>query len=351
MNPEPRPRVAIAVPFDSELIRRLEVDPRIEVLHDPDLLPRRRHVADFTGDPRDARTPSQQRRYEELLARADIFFGIPGSDPAALRRALDANPRVRWLHTMAAGGGSQVRDAALTDDQLSRVRITTSAGVHGHALAEFAILGLLEGIKDAARWRRDKADRHWPPRREVRQLKGSTVLILGSGGIGTQVARLLDAFGARVWMLVRDTARPPQFVQRALTEGELRKALGSVDAVVAALPDTPATRGLVGPEFLPLLAHGATLVNVGRGSVVDERAVLSELESGRLGYVALDVFEEEPLPASSPLWDHDRVLISPHTAALDAGEEGRILELFLDNLGRFLDGEPLRNEMNPTEFY
>lgn len=351
MTTENRPRVAVAVPFDDVLIARLARDDRIELLYEPDLLAPRRHVADFAGDPSFVRTAPQQRRYEELLASADILFGVPDTDPAVLGRTIQANPGVRWLHTMAAGGGSQVRDAALSPQQLARLRVSTSAGVHGHALAEFAVLGLLQGIKDAPRWERDKAARRWPDRRPVRQLRDATVLVLGSGGIGSAVARLLEPFGARVWMLVRDPARAVKHVERTITMRELAEAAGSVDAVVAALPDTPRTRGLVDAALLVRLRPGAIVVNVGRGTVVDEGALIAALQSGRVSFAALDVFEREPLPSASPLWTHERVLLSPHTAALDAGEEERILELFLDNLGRFLGGRPLRNEMNSVEFY
>ena len=124
-----------------------------------------------------------------------------------------------------------------------------------------------------------------------------------------------------------------------------------VDAVVNTLPGTSATDHLLSRRFFDALRPGATLVNVGRGTVVDEAALLDALESGRVGFAALDVFETEPLPVESPLWTHENVLVSPHTAALGAAEDRRIAELFAANATRLLDGESLLNRVNTVEFY
>lgn len=347
-----RPRVVIAVPVDSALVRRMSARNDIEVVWRPDLLPPRRHPGDYAGDPAFRRDADAQARYEELADSADVLFGIPDTSPAALARTVAANPRLRWVHTMAAGGGSQIRDAGIDPARLTTLRVSTSAGVHGQGLAEFAVLGILAGLKDLPQWQRDQATRRWPDRAPVRQLRDARVLVLGTGGIGSRVAELLGPFGATVIGLVRSTdSRPDGPFAQTITADELAGVLPTVDAVVAALPDTPRTRGFVGNTFLAALRPGAILVNVGRGTVVDEGALVAALADGRVGYAALDVFEREPLPADSPLWSHDRVLVSPHTAALDAGEEERIVALFLDNVERFLAGQPLVNEMDPDEFY
>lgn len=345
-------RVVVAVPLAAELVQRCRSErPDVTWLWEPSLLPRRRHVADFAGAPGFSRTAEGQAAFEELVDSADILFGIPDTDPAALRRTALANPRLAWVHTMAAGGGAQVRAAGLPEERLARLLVTTSAGVHGDGLAEFALLGLLAGFKDVPRWDADRRARRWPDRRPVRHLRGAVVLVLGAGGIGARVARLAASFGAEVWGLARrgHEASPP--FSRLVPPAGLAEALRGVDAVVAALPGTDATRHLVDEAFLGALKPGAVLVNVGRGSVVDEAALVAALASGQVGFAALDVFEVEPLPPASPLWTSDRVLLSPHTAALDAGEEERITELFLDNLRRWSDGEPLRNQMDRTEFY
>ena len=345
------PAVAITVPLTPRSVERL-TSARDDVgwLWAPELLPTPRHPGDYVGEPGFRRTPAQQERYDRLVDGAQVLLGIPDTDPAALRRTALANPSLAWVHTMAAGGGAQLEAAALPPERLGTLTVTTSAGVHGGALAEFALLGLLAGVKDLPRLQRDQRARRWPERQPVGQLQGRVVLVLGTGGIGSRVAALVTAFGARCWALARD-GRPRPGFDRVLTQAELLSHLGQVDAVVCALPGTRLTHHLVDAAFLGALRRGAVVVNVGRGSVIDEHALVEALASGRVGFAALDVFEVEPLPVESPLWDSERVMLSPHTAALDAGEEERIVELFLDNLDRWLTGRRLRNVVDSVEFY
>ncbi|WP_262927789.1 NAD(P)-dependent oxidoreductase [Microbacterium sp. NIBRBAC000506063] len=140
-------------------------------------------------------------------------------------------------------------------------------------------------------------------------------------------------------------------MHRTVHPDDLAQVLPEVDAVVVTLPGTDATFHLVGTEFFAALRPGATIVNVGRGTVIDEAALLEALESDAVGFAALDVTEVEPLPADSPLWEHPRVLLSPHTAATTRGESRRIAELFAANATRLLDGEELVNVVDTVEFY
>lgn len=346
-----RLRVAVAAPLAPELCELLIArEPRIDLVVDQALLPPMRHPADFSGDPSFQRTPQQQSAYQDLVDSADALYGIPDVDPTALARTVRANAALRWVHTMAAGGGGQVRAAQLDEGELERVVFTTSAGVHGDALAEFAVFGVMAGAKDLPRLRAQQDDREWSGRWLMSQVSEQTVLVLGLGGIGQAVARKLAALGASVIGTSRTGASAPG-VSRTVHPDDIATVLPHVSAVVTTLPGTDATHHLVGRDFFAALRPGATLVNVGRGTVVDESALVEALEAGTVGFAALDVFEVEPLPAESPLWAHPRVLISPHTAALDAREDRRIAELFADNATRFLDGMPLRNVVDTVEFY
>jgi phosphoglycerate dehydrogenase-like enzyme len=346
-----RLRVAVAAPLAPELCELLTtLEPRIDLLVDQSLLPPMRHPADFSGDPSFRRTPAQQAAYEQLLDSADVLYGIPDVDPAALALVVRANPLLRWVHTMAAGGGGQVRAAQLTADELARVVFTTSAGVHGDALAEFAVFGVFAGAKHLTRLLEQQRERVWSGRWMMSQVADQTVLVLGLGGIGAAVAAKLSALGVTVIGTSRSGALVPG-VARTIHPDAVAEVLPHVDAVVTTLPGTDATHHLVGREFLSVLKPGATVVNVGRGTVIDEQALLEALDAGVVGFAALDVFEVEPLPETSPLWAHRRVLVSPHTAALDAREDRRIAELFADNATRFLDGQPLRNVVDTVEFY
>ena len=346
-----RLRVVVAAPLAPELCDLLTaLEPRIDLVADQSLLPPMRHPADFSGDPSFRRTPEQQAAYEEMIDTADALYGIPDVDPAALARTVRANPLLRWVHTMAAGGGGQVRAAQLTASELARVAFTTSAGVHGDALAEFAVFGVFAGAKHLPRLQRQQRDREWSGRWMMSQVSDQTVLVLGLGGIGAAVAAKLSALGATVIGTSRSGASVPG-VARTVHPDDVAEVLPHVDAVVTTLPGTDATHHLVGRDFLRALKPGATVVNVGRGTVVDEAALLDALEADIVGFAALDVFEVEPLPAESPLWAHPRVLVSPHTAALDAREDRRIAELFAANATRFLDGVPMRNVVDTVEFY
>lgn len=346
-----RLRVAVAAPLAPDLCDLLTTrEPRIDLIVDQTLLPPMRHPADFAGDPSFRRTPEQQAAYDRLVDSADALYGIPDVDPAALARTLRANPSLRWVHTMAAGGGGQVRAARLTEEELGRVAFTTSAGVHGDALAEFAVFGVFAGAKHLPRLAQQQQDREWSGRWMMSQVSEQTVLVLGLGGIGSSVAEKLSALGATVIGTSRSGASAPG-VSRTVHPDDVTSVLSEVDAVITTLPGTDATHHLVGPEFFAALRPGVTLVNVGRGTVIDEAALLDALGSGVVGFAALDVFEVEPLPAESALWSHPRVLVSPHTAALDAREDRRIAELFAANATRFLDGAELRNVVDTVEFY
>ncbi|MGY0064399.1 D-2-hydroxyacid dehydrogenase [Streptomyces sp. LZ34] len=350
-RPPSRLRVAVAAPLSQENGARIqELEPRIDLVIDQSLLPPMRWPADFAGDPDWQRTPAQQRVYEAALDTADALYGIPDVNPAALARAVRANPRLRWVHTMAAGGGIQVKAARLRADELDRVQFTTSAGVHGQPLAEFAVFGVLAGAKNLPRLNGQQRNHEWSGRWTMQQVSEQTVLVLGLGGIGRVVAAKLHALGATVIGTSRRDVSVAG-VSTVVRPDRIVEAAPTVDAVVNTLPGTAATEHLIGKRFFDALRPGATLVNVGRGSVVDEAALVDALDSGRVGFAALDVFETEPLPAHSPLWDHDHVLVSPHTAALDAAEDRLIAELFATNATRLLDGHNLLNRVNTVEFY
>lgn len=348
---EERLNVAVATPLSEELCALIEeLEPRVLLSRDQSLLPPMRHPADFSGDPSFRRTPQQQQRFERMLDGADVLYGIPDVDPAALRRTVRSNPRLRWVQVMAAGGGSQVKAAGLDAEELRRVIFTSGAGVHGGPLAEFAVFGLLAGAKRLPRLNAQQRRHEWSGRFEMGQLADQTVVVVGLGGIGREVARLLEGFGARVIGVSRHDA-PVEHVSELVHPDRLVEVASRVDAVVAALPGTSATERILGDTFFAAIRPGATVVNVGRGTVIDERALTEALDSGRVGFAALDVVAVEPLATDSALWDHPNVLISPHTAALTAAEDRRLAELFADNATRLLDGRRLRNVVDVVEFY
>ena len=351
INRSERLRVVVATPLSEEhceLIERLE--PRIDLIRDQSLYPPMRHPADFSGDPSFRRTPDQQRAFEEMVDSAEVLYGIPDVDSAALKRTADANAGLRWVHTMAAGGGSQVKAAGLSEEQLRRIVFTTSAGVHGGPLAEFAVFGVMAGAKDLPRLLAQQRDRNWSGRWAMRQVSEMTVLVVGLGGIGREVARKLSGLGATIIGTSRH-GRPVEHVDQQIRVEEISSTVPQVDAIVLTLPGTPATERLIGADVFDAVKPGTILVNVGRGTVVDEDALVPALQDGRIGFAALDVFATEPLSEDSPLWDEPNLLVSPHTSALNAAEDRLIAELFAANATRFLDGQELMNKVDTVDFY
>ncbi|WP_198401384.1 D-2-hydroxyacid dehydrogenase [Acidipropionibacterium acidipropionici] len=345
--------VAIATPLpdDEDLCTLMRhIEPRLTIDYRPDLLPPMRWPADHSGDPAWRRTPTQQHEFERLLGDAEVLYGFPDGNPASLRAAVQANPGLRWVQGMAAGAGATVAEAGLTSEDLHRVVFTTSSGVHADNLAEFAVFGALAGLKDLSRLAADKASGTWPERWPMRQLYDATVLVLGLGEIGRACAARFSAMGAYVIGCNRTVRRVP-WVEQVYLVDDLAEAASRADIIVVALPATAATEKLVSADILARLRPGAMVINVGRGSTVDEEAMIAGLRSGALSYAALDVARVEPLPVDSPLWAMDNVLISPHTATLDAREDRRIAEHFAANATRLLNGEPMTHVVNTVEFY
>lgn len=344
--------VLVATPLERELVALIETHVSgIQVLYDPSLLPPPRYPSDHAGDPAFRRDPDGQARFEEWVARAEVSFGVPGETPQALKELVCRAPRLRWVQGTAAGMGQQVSGAQLQPEGLQRVAFTSSVGVHATQLAEWAMLGLLAFTKGLPRLLRDKGSRQWG-HYPVRELHGQRLLVIGLGHIGGEVAREGRALG----MHVTGVRRQPRDEDHELVDDvgsieELASLVPHADAVVLALPGTAETQGLFTASLIDALPPHAVLVNVGRGTTVDESALVNALREGRLAGAALDVFETEPLPADSPLWGMDNVLISPHTAALSTKENERIVELFIDNLHRFRDGRPLRNVVDTERFY
>ncbi|MCI9887431.1 D-2-hydroxyacid dehydrogenase [Micrococcales bacterium 31B] len=348
------PVLTIATPLPERLegpMAELAARHGLALLYERDLLPPQRYPGDHFGVREFRRTPEQEAQFTAMLNAATFLYGIPGESATRLAQVVAENPALRWVQTMAAGGGSQVVSAKLTAAQHERVTFTTSAGVHGDSLAEFAVLGLLAGTKDLPAVQADQARAHWPAERTpVRQLKGSTVLILGLGEIGAATAQRCKALGMTVWGTKRTPAEVPH-VDRVLSNAQIGEVIGEVDHVVVTLPGTSHTVGLLSADIFARARRGLTVVNVGRGTVIVEADLIEALRSGQVGYAALDVFEREPLAPQSPLWTLPNVLCAPHGMALDAREDDNIFALFEGNLQAYLEGAPLRNVVNPEFGY
>jgi len=347
-----RTRVLIASPLEAELAERIrDAEPRAEVVYEPDLLPPARYPGDHRGDPEFRRDPEAEARWRELLDQAEVLFGIPDDSSAGLAEVAGL-PRLRWVHATSAGAGEVVRTAKLPAEALERVTITTSSGVHAIPLAEFAILGVLAIAKKLPRFAEGQRARAWPELRQpLRELDGQTLFLVGLGEIGRETARLGKAFGMRTVGIRRSQGPPHEHVDEVHGPDRLAELAGRADAMVVSLPLTEETAGMIDRATIGRLPPSCIFVNVGRGGVVDEPALIEALRERRIAGAALDVFATEPLPQDSPLWDLPNVLVTPHAVALSARENERIVELFVANLRRYLDGEPMAKVVEPGVFY
>jgi phosphoglycerate dehydrogenase-like enzyme len=270
------------------------------------------------------------------LDRIDVIFAW-NFDRPRLRDVIPRAPRLRWIQSISAG----VEDLAFPELRAHGVVLTNAAGVYDPGLAE-SVLGFL--LVFSARILEDArlSSGDWPSER-IALLRGTTALIVGAGSIGTETGRLLRSVGLRVRGVAR-TARPADDVFESIVGPDaLQAELAVADHVVNVLPITPATGRMFGSPQFAAMKPTAVLVNIGRGATVDEPALIEALRGSVIAGAALDVFEEEPLPAENPLWRMANVLVSPHRAGDHEGWESDVVALFVDNLRRFVAGEPLRN--------
>jgi phosphoglycerate dehydrogenase-like enzyme len=258
------------------------------------------------------------------VQEAEAILVAPRS-ASQLRDLLPMAKNVRWIHTLAAGVESLPFDLLRN----SAITVTNSRGLYADALGEFVMAAMLWFAKDLRRLVRNQAARKWEPF-DVEWLQGKTVAVIGYGGIGSAIGRRAEAMGMNV-LPVRRSA------------GDVDDVIAKSDYVVLSTPLTPATRGLMNAARIGKLQSQAVLINVSRGAIVDERALIDALREKRIRGAALDVFETEPLPPDHPLWDLDNVLISPHSADHTSDAHERAMRFFLENLGRYERGEKLGN--------
>jgi phosphoglycerate dehydrogenase-like enzyme len=339
--------ILIASFLEDEHVRRIEsADVRARVVYRPDLVRPPRYPADHKGGDF-VRTPEQEAAWLELLRGADILFDF---DQTHLPDLPDVAPNVRWIQSTSSGIGPFVKRMGYVDLMPDTI-ITRAAGVHAQPLAEFCLMAMLMHSRRHDLMSRNQRSRVWE-RFAGTDLDSRTVVIVGLGGVGREVARMCAALRMRVIGIGRgpDRERYDAIVLDAYHPiDELDAVLPRADYLVLIVPHTTRTDGLMDRRHLGLLPVGAVLINIGRGALVDEDALIDVLRTGHLGGAALDVFRDEPLPASSPLWDMPNVLISPHSASTSDRENGRITDLFIENLHRFVDGRPMLNVLGAAD--
>ncbi|AIG74040.1 Hypothetical protein AJAP_05600 [Amycolatopsis japonica] len=273
----------------------------------------------------------------DALSGADAFF-VYDFLSTAVPGAWHAADRLRWLHIASAG----VDPVLFPGLQESDVVLTNSRGVFDGAIAEYVLGVVLAFAKDFARsWDLQK-QRRWK-HRESERISGRRVLVVGTGPIGRSIARMLRAAGMSVAGVGRRAREGDPDFGDVYASSELSRHLPGADYVVAVAPLTEQTKGMFDAEAFAAMKPGSRFVNVGRGELVVTSDLIGALRDGSLAGAALDVFDTEPLPAESPLWTMENVLISPHMSGDFVGWRNTLVEVFADNFRRWRAGEPLRN--------
>jgi phosphoglycerate dehydrogenase-like enzyme len=270
-------------------------------------------------------------------ANAVIIAGFPTRIPN-----ISQLPSACWLHSFSAGV-----DTVLTPEVIaSDIMVTNSSGIHATPIAEHIMGICLMFTREFHRALRNQMQHVWAKDKTLGEIRDKIVLIVGLGEIGTETARLAHAFGARMWATSRSAKNKPEFVERIGQSADLDAMLPEADFVVVTLPHTSETHHLFDAKKFALMQSSGVLINIGRGSIINEPDLIDSLQRGVIAGAGLDVFETEPLPENSPLWDMEQVIITPHNSGLSNKYMDRAIELFCKNLRAYLAHEPLPNEVD-----
>jgi phosphoglycerate dehydrogenase-like enzyme len=279
----------------------------------------------------------------DVVAAYLSFDMYPSRVVSTVLAAIDRMPKLRWIHTYSIGVDHPMYRPIVERD----ITFTNGAGSQSIPIAQHILLMMLHHAKRMDVWEKAQADRAWR-HAPSDELTDKTVALFGLGGIGGEVARLAKAFRMRVIGL-RRRSEPVSNVDELFSSGEAGRLCAEADYLVICAPLTRATRGAIGAAELAMMKPSAYLINVARGPIVDESALVHALREGRIAGASLDVFEVEPLPADHPLWTLPNVVITPHTAPASPWHIRRGTELFLENLRRFGEGKDLLNVVDAED--
>jgi phosphoglycerate dehydrogenase-like enzyme len=282
----------------------------------------------------------------ELMEKAgdcEVFMTAGTYCPLEFLRSAE---NLKWVHATLAG----VDKLVIPELQTRGIKLTSSKGFHGLTISEHVLGIMISFMRGFHLFRDYQRNREWRRIPRPDEILGKTVGIIGLGFIGREVARKCKLMGMRVVAASR-TPMSNDSVERFYTMEHLNEMLQEVDFAIITAPSTPETYHLIGEKALGAMKSTAYLINVGRGNLVDEQSLIKTLKEGAIAGAGLDVFESEPLPAASELWDFPNVIITPHTSATSPYYMDRAVPVFMENLERFLQGKELLFEVDPGRGY
>jgi phosphoglycerate dehydrogenase-like enzyme len=279
----------------------------------------------------------------EFLPDAEILLTMGRLDPDIMERT----PKLRWVQSLSAGIDNLPLEAFIKRN----IIVTNGKGVHTVQMSEFTIGVMLQWVRNTNKFLKHQHEKLWDSKLSFDELYGKTVGILGAGAIGEAVARKCQAFDMRVIGFNRSGAAQPHFNEILSGDNGLITLLQKSDFIVLLLPSTSKTHHLIKREQFQQMKPSAFLINIARGDVIDEEALIEALQNGTISGAALDVFEQEPLPETSPFWTMDNVILTPHIAGATDHYIERAAPIFYHNLKQYIAGQPLMNVVNLREGY
>jgi phosphoglycerate dehydrogenase-like enzyme len=276
-----------------------------------------------------------------LAAAADAEVAFSGNNPRRVRQLLDATPKLRWYHTVSAG----VENMPLPELAQRGIVLTNNSGSYDIQIAEHLMAFVFAASRQFHLYRDSQRAGEWKEQPH-QELRGATIVVFGMGSIGGEIARLAAGLGMRVIGVRRKAGSGGAGIDRVVGAEQLAEVVGEADYLAIAAPLTSATRGAVSREVISRMKPSAWIMNIARGAIVDEPAMIEALQAKRIGGAALDVFTTEPLPRESPLWKLENVIITPHNSGSSPRASERTLALFAENVRRYKAGEPLINRVD-----
>ncbi len=314
-----------------KIILPVELAAKVEPVLPPDIeFVRVDSEGNFDGDPSDA----------------EVYFNGFKLKNTTLHKVLAAAPKIRWQHTPTSGVNRILTPIFLKHNIL----LTNEPGVHAIPIAEFVLNFMLYHAKNVPKLQKSQSEHHWMNWLELQELYNKNLLLIGTGNIGQEIAVRAKAFSMNVFGSRLHPEPLPNF-DLIVGADKWRSLLPEVDYVVIATPLTPETKGLIDAKALRSMRKSAYLINIARGAIVDENALLTALGEKWIAGAGLDTFTTEPLPPESPFWSLPNVLITPHCSSLTPQLYDRIVALFIDNLTRYRNGKPLRNVVDKNAGY
>ncbi|MDF2514642.1 MAG: hypothetical protein K0S04_4508 [Herbinix sp.] len=280
---------------------------------------------------------------DEMLEKAEVIFGWPQENQLKIAKNL------KWLHLPSAGADGYTTYELYCNQE--EIKITNSSGVFGLPIAEHIFAMILSHNHNLQDYAYHKTEKKWRRIHTTKDFYASTIGIIGLGDIGTEVAKRAKAWGARVLAVKRTIGKTPDYIDQLYCLEEMDEVLKQSDYVVLALPNTAKTVGLISEQKLRMMKPSAFLVNIGRGVLIDQEALIKALSEGWIGGAGLDVTEPEPLPADSPLWELPNVIITPHASGGSPSNEQRRFQIFYQNLIRYQSKQQLENIVDFKEGY